>query len=231
MGYDFEFNGITASDYKIHVEKRPSIPGKKEKIDYIEIAGREETVADRKKFYEDVEIEVECSFKEMQKDWIQKVREIKRWLRGSGELKFTDSADSFWKVKEIEIDGFERPLRKYGIFQVLFICSPFEYLVEGQMKMDIKEASYNPYEVSHPIYHITGEGYCILIVNGKTMNANVGQNLTIDTERMLAYREDGTLQNTQVTGDYEDLYLQPGENTITITSGFDLKIVPNWRRL
>ena len=69
----------------------------------------------------------------------------------------------------------------------------------------------------------------MLTVNGKTMKATVGQNLTIDTERMLAYRTDGTLMNTSVTGDYEDLYLQAGENEISITSGFSLKIIPNWR--
>ena len=69
---------------------------------------------------------------------------------------------------------------------------------------------------------------CTLMVNGNEMTANVGQNLTIDTDLMMAYRQDGTLQNTAVTGDYEDLYLVPGDNVINITSGFDLKIIPNW---
>lgn len=231
MGYDFEFNGITASSYKIHVEKRPNIPGKKEKIEYTEIAGREETLTYRQRFYEDVEIEVECSFKENQSDWNNKIREIRKWLRGGGKLSLSDAADSFWKVKEVETGEFERPLKRYGVFQATFICSPFEYLKEGEIERNAQEISYNPYEISHPVYKIEGEGYCTLTVNGKTMKANVGQNLTIDTERMLAYREDGTLQNTQVTGDYEDLYLQEGENEISVSSGFDLKIIPNWRCL
>ena len=63
------------------------------------------------------------------------------------------------------------------------------------------------------------------------MTANVGQNLVIDTERELAYREDGTLSNTAISGDYEELFLQEGENSVTITEGFELKIIPNWRRL
>ena len=63
------------------------------------------------------------------------------------------------------------------------------------------------------------------------MTANVGQNLTIDTDLMIAYRQDGTMQNTAVTGDYENLYLLPGDNVISITDGFDLKIIPNWRTL
>ena len=80
-----------------------------------------------------------------------------------------------------------------------------------------------------PVYKITGNGGCTLTVNGKAMKATVGQNLTINTELMIAYRTDGTLQNGKVTGDYEDLYLLEGENQISITKGFDLKVIPNWR--
>ena len=74
------------------------------------------------------------------------------------------------------------------------------------------------------------EGMCTLTVNGNTMTANVGQNLTIDTDRMIAYRSDGTLNNTQVTGNYEDMYLLNGENEISFSGG-ELKVIPNWRCL
>lgn len=70
-----------------------------------------------------------------------------------------------------------------------------------------------------------------LSVNGEKMVANVGQNLTIDTGRKLAYREDGTLSNTSVAGDYDDLILIEGRNKIKITDGFELKVIPNWRCL
>lgn len=63
------------------------------------------------------------------------------------------------------------------------------------------------------------------------MVANIGQNLTIDTGRKLAYREDGTLSNTSVAGDYDDLILIEGRNKIKITDGFELKVIPNWRCL
>ena len=62
------------------------------------------------------------------------------------------------------------------------------------------------------------------------MTANVAENLTIDTDRMIAYRSDGTLSNTKVSGNYEDLYLKPGENKIEFTGG-TLAVVPNWRCL
>ena len=53
----------------------------------------------------------------------------------------------------------------------------------------------------------------------------------IDTERMIAYRTDGTIQNTAVMGEYEDLYLQEGDNEILATDGFEISIIPNWRVL
>ena len=62
------------------------------------------------------------------------------------------------------------------------------------------------------------------------MTANVGQNLIIDTDRMIAYRSDGTLNNTKVSGNYEDLYLKPGENSVEFSGG-TLKVIPNWRCL
>ena len=63
------------------------------------------------------------------------------------------------------------------------------------------------------------------------MIAEVQGNLTIDTERMLAYNESGVLKNTMVTGNYEDLLLMEMENTISCSMGFDLSIIPNWRCL
>ena len=115
-------------------------------------------------------------------------------------------------------------------FTVNFICEGCQYSIEGQKEITASNL-YNDGYITHPIYKVEGEGECTLTVNGKAVKANVGQNLTIDTDRMIAYRTDGTMQNTSLTGDYEDLYLIEGENKVSITSGFVLKIIPNWRYL
>lgn len=39
------------------------------------------------------------------------------------------------------------------------------------------------------------------------------------------------ISNTSVTGDYDNLILIEGRNKIEITDGFELKVIPNWRRL
>jgi phage-related protein len=229
--YGFEFNGETAQSHHIYVENRPNIPTGKEKIEYIKIAGKDTPVALRTGNYENVEIYVDCGWKVDKKLWNEKIREVRRWLRGAGSLTFSDSTETFWKVNEVIIKEFVRTIKKYGKFRVKFICDPHEYIKGGLQEMKMQDAVYNPYDLCHPTYLITGNGNCTLTVNGRTMKATVGQNLTVDTERMIAYRRDGVIMNTAVTGDYEDLYLQPGENDIKITSGFTLKVIPNWRRL
>lgn len=205
------------------------MPAGREKIEYISVAGRDSTLTEKTGEWADIEISIQCGFRENRNFWNAKAREVRRWLSGSGNLSFADSTESFWRVKDVELDEITRTIKRFGNFEVTFICDPFEYIKEGRKERELKEAKYNPYDISQPVYKITGNGTCILTVNGKTMKATVGQNLTIDTERMLAYRTDGTLMNTSVTGDYEDLYLQAGENEISITSGFGLKIIPNWR--
>lgn len=207
------------------------MPVGKEKVEYVQVAGREDPIAVRSGEKDDIEILLECAFKEEKDTWNAKIREIRSWLNGTGTLFFSDSQDSFWKVKNTTVKEFTRTLRKYGFFQVVFTCEPFEYLKTGLEELEAKEVLINLYATAKPIYKITGNGICTLTVNEKIMTATVGQNLTIDTGRMLAYRVDGTMMNTSVAGDYEDLYLLPGENTIRVTTGFDLKIVPNWRCL
>lgn len=207
------------------------MPAGKEEVEYITIAGRDSPLAVKTGERKNVEITLSCGFRENKNDWNAKAREIRKWLDGEGELSFTDSPESFWKVKSVELDAFTRTIKKLGNFDITFICAPFEYIKEGKKEKEIQEAKYNPYDMSKPIYKITGNGSCTLTVNEKTMKATVGQNLTVDTDRMLSYREDGTMMNTSVTGDYEDLYLKPGENEISITSGFELVIIPNWRCL
>ena len=103
------------------------------------------------------------------------------------------------------------------------------YKISGSDKYDYEDVIFNNCDISKPIYFIKGEGICYLVVNGSEVKCNVGQNLTINTFLELSYREDGSLQNTSINGDYKDLYLIEGKNEISITEGFDLKIIPNWR--
>lgn len=155
------------------------------------------------------------------------------FLKRSTAISFCESKDYFYKIKTVDLGDVEQYCDIAGDFLVSLTCEAGIYLRKGLQEYAYtdKVLLYNPYSLCHPIYLITGEGACNIVVNSKTISANIGQNLTINTDLMLSYRKDGTLQNTSISGDYEDLYLRPGDNTISITDGFELKVIPNWRCL
>ena len=72
-----------------------------------------------------------------------------------------------------------------------------------------------------PIIRIEGEGAITLNVNNETIKVNVSKHITIDSEKKLCYRDDGTYQNTSLSGEYPTL--EKGENKITWGTGGTVK--------
>lgn len=229
--YEVSFKDGKSTDYRILPIKRPNIPAPEKRVSEITIPGRDSVLLQEDGTYKPIVIPIEFNFMSAPDEWSDTYRKAKKWLSGSGELIFSDDPDYYYRAILCKITDSERISRQIGTFTAEFTCLPHMYIRDGKNPKEVKDILSNPYEKSQPIYLITGNGTCTLTVNGKTMNATVGQNLTIDTERMIAYRADGDLMNTSVSGDYEDLYLNPGENTVSISSGFGLKVIPNWRCL
>lgn len=225
------YKDISNRIYGMEVTTRPSIPAPALRGEYSQVAGKDGSLLLTDGTYDNIEIEVSLNFVSPRVKWGDTYRRAKNWLSGSGILRMSDDTDVFYKVKACGIKTADRRAKNGGYLTATFICDPFTYFNSGATELSPTEVSLNPYYLARPIYKIKGNGNCTLTVNGKTMNAVVGQNLTIDTDKMFAYREDGTLQNTAVTGDYDDLVLLPGQNSISITNGFDLKIISNFRSL
>lgn len=224
--YSIQYKDCTSDNFGIFLYDYPEFSGAEKNYDEQSVAGRLGNLVG--KDISKGNLEITCTFSVLHPSFMAEIREIKRWLSGTGELILSDSPEVYYAVQKVNYGSIERELRHYGRFVATFVCTPFEYLMEGKRECEIREALFNPYCVCRPVYKITGEGICSLTVNGNTMTADIGQNLTIDTERMMAYRTDGAFQNTSVTGDYEGMHLKEGENEITITNGFDMKIIPNW---
>lgn len=231
--YSVIFNEKNCENYGIVPVRRPDIPAPETRVTEHEIAGRDGVLIETDETYKPIEIEIEFNFLSEEDRWAETFREAKKWIRGSGWLEMEDDPRYLYKVYHCRITSAERASRRVGNFKARFVCDPYLFLKSGQMEYDYNsvEIRNNINETSHPIYKITGNGTCTLTVNGNIMKADITQNLTIDTDRMLAYRQDGSMQNTSVSGDYEGLYLIPGENAISITNGFNLAVIPNWRCL
>lgn len=229
--YSISFNGKNCLQYGILPVRRPDIPAAEKEVEEITIPGRDGILTESKERYLPVVISIEFNFMKEPDEWAGAFRKAKKWLQGSGNLEFSDDAHYLYKVYYCKITDSERTSRKIGKFTAEFTCYPYLFVRDGQREKTIEEIKRNPYCISHPLYKITGEGLCRININGKEVSVNVGQNVTIDTERMIAYRTDGTIQNTVVTGEYEDLYLQEGDNEILVTDGFEISVIPNWRVL
>lgn len=231
--YEVEYNGRTSKSYELEVMQRPNIPAAEQRYTEVEVPGRDGKLYRLDGDVEDIEIEIMFNYLVNPDDWMGKFRKAKKWLLGDVDkcLSFSDDRTFFYKVKRVSIDPCERVDWRIGRFSAFFTCEGYHYAAEGAVERKYKSELYNDYSLSKPIYKITGEGVCDLTVNGNQMRANVGQNLTIDTELMIAYRTDGEIMNTAITGEYKDLFLVEGKNTISITNGFSMTIIPNWRAI
>lgn len=155
-----------------------------------------------------------------------------KWLENEGNmrLKISNRPGYFYMVSKVDITDMTQEMLQYTLITAEFTCHPFKYADGSYNFQTIYNGNFeNTHCLTHPIYRIYGEGRCVLRVNGKEFVVQVGQNLIIDTELKISYREDGALNNIGVTGDYEDLYLRNGNNVINVTSGFTLQIAPMWR--
>jgi predicted phage tail component-like protein len=228
------FNGNTSKDLKISVVKRPSAPSPIRQYRETEVIGRNGKLYEDLGTYGDIEISVEFNFIEYDpNNFNERLRQVKKWINNvtDSKLKFSDDLSYFFVVSKTVISDSSRTFKKLGRFTVTFTCEPFMYLEDGQEERTLSNSLNNNYEVTQPIYKISGEGMLTLTVNGASVIANVGQNLTIDTKLGLCFRADGTINNTALTGKYKDLFLKEGNNAFSYTAGFTINIIPNWRCL
>ena len=224
------YNDKTNLDVNLLVKTRPSKPSPNMRYEEIEVPGRDSLLY-REKGYGDIEISVSFNFSSKRpSDWDKSFRIARNWLlrKVSNKRKFSDDLEVYYKVNKVTIETPERVVKKLGRFNVTFTCDPYTYIDEDERELG--QTLYNNYLVSKPIYRIVGEGYLTLNINNKTIKANVGQELIIDTAKGLCYRQ-GIVNNVALEGSYENMYLKEGNNTFNWTSGFKIYILSNWRCL
>lgn len=232
MSFIVTYGGITDQSVGCHAKTRPSVPAPVRRVSASTVAGMDGSYYDTDEAFEDIAIQITFSFSNPNRNqWHTIYRAIKAWLLSglNGDLAFSDDPGFHYRVKSVVINSTERIAFTIGEVSATFICEGYTYVDGGDIAIPLQANLQNDYSVSKPIYQITGTGQCTLTVNGKTMVATVNQNLTIDTERMLAIQDGSTWVNTMVTGDYQDLWLQPGMNSLSITSGFTVTLKPQWR--
>lgn len=225
------FNDISNEDLGVKVTTRPDIPAPTLRGEYIDIAGRDGSLFQSDGTYENIEISVALNYVRPQNNVGDMFRRLKAWINGSGVLRFSDDTDIFYKVKYSGISANARRTYFGAELTATFICDPFQYYNSGTAEIEPSGTLLNPYYLAKPIYKILGSGTATLTVNGNEFVSNFSGNIIIDTDLMIAYSENGTLLNANTSGDYDGLYLLPGDNAISVSSGYTLKVTPNFRSL
>lgn len=169
------------------------------------------------------EASIPVTFNVMDRKYLRKiVSDLNDWLVNikDNKLIFGEDKEFYYVVKTVELDSeFNRTLVELGECQVTFIVEPFRRKLNELNPIPITSGRiiHNDGAVAaKPIIRIEGEGYVVLNVNEQQIKVNVSKHLTIDTERQLCYRDDGTYQNTNISGEYP--LLEKGENKITWTT-------------
>lgn len=228
------YNGESCEDVGLSVISRPTIPVPEREYDTIKVEGRDGELHRNKKTYKDIEIPISFNFVSKTPDvWAQDLRKVKKWLYSGKDnrLILSDDPEYYYKVKKAVMSDTERTAKRKGKFEIVFTCESYMYRVDGQDEKEIGEYLYNPYMKSQPVYKIYGNGEITLEVNGNQVTAEVTEQLNIDTKLEICYNAANEISNAALTGKYEGLYLQEGDNNFKYTEGFKVVLVPNWREL
>jgi len=260
MMYSVEFDGILSEKYRIYATSRPDIPCPSYDLTEISIPGRDGVLHIDNRRYESITIQIEFNYIGDIENWAKIWRVAKRWLSARDTtLKLSDDSDYFYKVYRVNVDTNERVTNRIGRFKASFVCHPYMFLTQGENSMGVEKSSIyladvdgrflcdindnpilttywrteivNAFDECHPIYEITGNGYCEMSVNGNWLRVNIVDKTFVDTELQVTYREDGEKINQTVKGRYSDMWLKHGSNTIELDSRFELSLIPNWREL
>lgn len=147
--------------------------------------------------------------------------EIVNWLNGSGKLILSNEPSKYYEAEIVSQIDFDR-LARFRTASITFHVQPYKYLAEETIT-DIEITDETSIVVqnqglieSKPIITLYGSGNIEFAINGQTVfTINIDSNyVTIDAMKEDAYTG-SILKNRQMSGEFNNIRLAPGQNTIT----------------
>ena len=168
------------------------------------------------------------------------IDEIISFFTQEGTITFSNEPDKYYKFKIINDINFEE-FQRFKTATVVFHCQPFKFsTTEGTRTFTTFPSNTvvicnNGNVYPKPTLTLTGSGTINLSLNGVQAAvvtlANEGETIEIDLDKLEAYNPTTkVLKNRQVTGDYENLYLKVGNNTISWTGTITSVKLKNYSR-
>lgn len=168
------------------------------------------------------------------------VDDVIEYFNSEGKVVFSNEPDKYYKYQVLNQIDFERLVR-FRIATITFHVQPFKFANNEKAKtytsFDNNSISVrnNGNYYSRPKITVFGTGTINLSLNGKQLFViNLGSQaaqITIDAEQLEAYDEDtNVLMNRSVDGDYDNLRLKVGTNTISWSGSVTKIVINNYSR-
>lgn len=170
------------------------------------------------------------------------IDDIIDYFNTSGRVVFSNEPDKYYKYAIYDQIDFERLIR-FKTADINFHVQPFKYSDNEAAKTFTFKASdtsgsltirNNGNIYSRPTLTIKGSGDILIYLNQLQIlkiSLNNNQTIIIDAETMNATDSTGsTLLNRLVTGNYDNIKLNVGSNTISYTGTVGSIIVDNYSR-
>lgn len=224
--FDTLLDNVPSSDFKLAPTSRPDIPTPEQIVETVEVDGRHGSLTKLGKF-KDISFNIEYNILE---DMNIKplLRKIKGYFFGKKTLKFTDD-DVYYKIKSLKISETNNEIEQYGLFTVSFVCDPFQYELDHEIKLSKPSSIINRGTIeSEPLITIFGNGNIELHVNGIPLYLiDVDGFISLDSALQDAYKNN-TAKNYLMVGDFPIFEL--GENEIFwLGKVLAIVIEPRWR--
>lgn len=154
------------------------------------------------------------------------IDEVISYFDTEGTIIFSDEPDKYYKFMSLEEVEYERLIR-YRVAEIKLHVQPFKWSSVDGTRVFTFTGTSNTVKItnagniySKPVFSFTASGDVIFTLNGnEVMTISFGspaQTIIIDVAGMNAYDSEGNYKNRLISGDYDDLILKPGGNTLVI---------------
>ena len=232
----FEFAGARNTDKGVRLLSLPVRYHPAERGKLVEVPGRDGYLWAADGAFDNVLTRVQCQTTD---DADMAV--VDAWLRGAGELRFSDDPERFYRARVVKEFSRSAAMNRFvnQAFTVTFDCQPFLYhrgvediTLDGNPDTVTNPGTYK----SAPKIKITGTGTAVLTIGTQIVEVDdLAGGIIIDSELGECFNLDETqLKNSVVTLMDEDFpTLAPGANIIswTGTGVTGITITPRWRDL
>ena len=227
------FNGVSFADYGTYYDSSQIFITPEKQTEFFQIPGRSGDLSIFQNRYANVSIPYNCFIR---KNFAQNYTNLMNYLLsqdGYGRLEDSKEADVYRMAQFVnQNEPTTGAFLKYGSFTLTFNCKPQKWLKSGEnaIYVDDSVTIVNPTQFdAKPLIEVTGIGTITINGSAMTLSTNTSQTY-IDCDIQDAY--EGTInRNGDLTLTDGFPVLNPGLNSVSVSSGCTINIYPRWWRL